>query len=791
MALTHLVRVHLRPGVQSISVQYQVADSGIWVTWSEGDRIIQGATVRFTVTTYPNFVLTEWKAYYADEYDDTVNLSLTGVQGQSAWEFTMPPAGPVEIRCEAESRVPPEEVWGSILTQPLEVMDILDVDTFLGYMYPSTVPEPTDPTVIPYRLVISPGVPMTNFISLYNRFMADAKTGYIRIDDSGLYMTFCHYPSTDPDVSVPYIADVNDSQYARRYYYEQHYVSCERSIDNNTRTVTVTGLSTGATLERSYWVNNLMFLNGGLLRTATNHFYFSINKARSIATSGHEAAIRYIFNPEGSGEVEPNSPTEFEQGTTEFTFEWRIKVGYSLRRITSFAVGTGTLEDDVSYSSVYDGETRTYTVTVQEIPNWAIGARIVIECTNHNDPNVGGNSSPGGGNGTFDETSDHVPVEPMPSISAADAGMITLFRPSLAELKQLGAYLWTNIEDFIDNLKKMFSNPMDTIIALNILPGLPPVGTARNIRLGIWETDVSMSPVLSQWYELNFGTVSISEFWGSALDYSPNTKISAMLPFIGSVQLDTDDVMGREVGLLYRIDLLSGHLVAQITVNDDVLYQFTGECAVAVPLTGADWSRVYGAIAGTLGAAAVGVAGAAAAGASAGVASNVARMGALRTAVSAGKEFRRSGIDAKGVAGVRTMRQQMLDTAQQALDASADIARGSGDASVALKAGVAAHAANNVVGQIMSGKVSVAHSGTISGSAGLLGVRRPYIYIEYPNQSLPDGYKHFYGYPSNMRATLGELSGFTQCYQVLINGFTGTDGEFGELLEALKEGVYL
>ena len=123
-----------------------------------------------------------------------------------------------------------------------------------------------------------------------------------------------------------------------------------------------------------------------------------------------------------------------------------------------------------------------------------------------------------------------------------------------------------------------------------------------------------MPPVLSQWNEIDFGSVNISEFWGSALDYSPNTKIHAMLPFIGSVQLNTDDVMGTTVGLVYRIDLLSGHLVAMITVNDEVLYQFTGECAVAVPLTGSDWSMVYGAIAGTIGAVAIGAAGAAAAG---------------------------------------------------------------------------------------------------------------------------------------------------------------------------------
>lgn len=774
MSLTHLVKVHLRPGVQSISVQYQVSNSGIWITWSDGQRIIQGATVRFTVTTYPNFTLTEWKAYYADEYDDTVNLPLSPITGQSAWEFTMPPAGPVEIRCEAEGTDSSD--FGYFFRENIQPGYVLDVSEIVGvrdaivqclYIKGLTM----DSSMIDSLV--------SNLSNIYSGTIGNFVLGHSRQSSYAMLFGFQTYTSVPGTIGTHSVDEA---------IYEGTWYDIRYSLPYSGSTITSYHyLSTETVRSGTFGYVGLTNLSNSEMQNAV-----VVTPYKGVAKSQDDlTSIRYIISPENSGEVDADAPVEFTQGTTEFTFKWRIKVGCSLRRITPFAVGDGSVEDDVLYSSTYDGETRTYTVTVQQIPNWAVGIRVLIECINQNDPNVGGDSKPGGGNGTFDETSDHIPIEPMPSISAADAGMITLFRPSLAELKQLGAYLWTNIEDFIDNLKKMFSNPMDTIIALNILPGLPPVGTARNIRLGIWETNVSMSPVLSQWYELNFGTVRIDEFWGSALDYSPNTKIHAMLPFIGSVQLDTDDVMGREVGLIYRIDLLSGHLVAQITVNDEVLYQFTGECAVAVPLTGADWSRVYGAIAGTLGAAAVGVAGTVAAGASAGVASNVARMGALRTAVAAGKEFRRSGIDAKGVAGVRTMRQQMLDTAQQALDASADIARGSGDASIALKAGVAAHAANNVVGQIMSGKVSVAHSGTISGSAGLLGLRRPYIYIEYPNQSLPDGYKHFYGYPSNMRAVLGELNGFTQCYQVLINGFTGTDGEFGELLEALKEGVYL
>lgn len=756
MAVTHLVRTILRPGVQSIQVQYKYQSAEVWTNYNEGQRIPGGVEVKFTVTTYSNFTLTEWKAWYADEYDDTVDLTLTGITGESAWTFILPSAD-VYIRCEAEysggeSDFPmpyPATSENFVITGSATIDEVCSYMVSLGYAdmraivsnwsyWQNRVAEVTQNYALAYFVAY-----VTNMSSI-----PEDTTAFI-----GVYNT----------IELPYSGTTADRKEIAIYTFTR---SGNSLIEG--RVLAQTGVPVYLGLY-------------GLI----DYDRYQIGASKGYYVGQSDATIRYIMSPENSGEIDNSAPSVFEQGTTEFTFKWRIKTGYSLKRITPFAVGEGSLEDDALYSSGYDGETRTYTVTVQQIPNWAIGVRVLIECTNHNDPNVGGNSNPGGGDGTFDETSDPVPIEPMPSISAADAGLITLFRPSLAELKGLGAYLWTNIEDFIVNLQKMFSNPMDTIIALNILPGLPPVGTPRNIRLGLWETNIAMSPVLSQWYEIDFGSVNISEFWGSALDYSPNTKIHAMLPFIGSVQLNTDDVMGTTVGLVYRVDLLSGHLVAMITVNDNVLYQFTGECAVAVPLTGADWSRVYGAIAGTIGAVAIGAAGAAAAG--------TATAGLSQTATAAQHVAAQADFDYMTAAtyGASQGQLRVLDSSARQLNAAAMNAVGRRNAAEAAKVAGAVALGSNTVNQIMGAKFQIAHSGTISGSAGLLGVRRPYIYIEYPNQSLPENYKHFYGYPSNMHANLSSLSGFTQCYQVLLTGVNGTDGEIAEILELLKEGVYL
>lgn len=416
------------------------------------------------------------------------------------------------------------------------------------------------------------------------------------------------------------------------------------------------------------------------------------------------------------------------------------------------------------------------------------------------DPNQqGGTSVPGGGQGTFDNTSDVVPIPPLPSLSASGCGLVTLFRPSLSELQALGSYLWTNITDFIENLNKLFMNPMDYIISLNILPCIPSVSSTRPINIGSVTTAISMPPVMSQWYEFDCGTININEYWGSALDYAPNTKISLFLPFIGSVTLNTDEVMGKRLGIKYRIDLLSGQCVAMVTVaglvdqTGTVYYQYTGECAVSVPLTGADWSRVYSAAIGAIGAAVTGGIAAGAAGVAAGGATSaLAGANAAEAAANTGMAFSMINDTSKGIPGVQQMRQNMVQASQMALEAGRQAASAPARVSNGVRAMRIANTVNNTVGQVISGKGYVTHSGTVSGNAGMLGVKVPYVMIEFPNQSLADNYKHFVGYPSNMYARLGDLSGYTECEQVLAGGLVNqTDAEMSELVEALKGGVYL
>ena len=69
-------------------------------------------------------------------------------------------------------------------------------------------------------------------------------------------------------------------------------------------------------------------------------------------------------------------------------------------------------------------------------------------------------------------------VVPVGSASA----LWSVYNPTLTEINQLGAWLWSN--NFIDQLLKMFNDPMQAIIGLHATFIQPVTGSAQNIKVG-------------------------------------------------------------------------------------------------------------------------------------------------------------------------------------------------------------------------------------------------------------------------------------------------------------------
>lgn len=208
----------------------------------------------------------------------------------------------------------------------------------------------------------------------------------------------------------------------------------------------------------------------------------------------------------------------------------------------------------------------------------------------------GGESGEGGGTGDFDGTSEPIDIPDLPTISAVDSGFITLFNPSLSELQNLASYMWGDIFD-ITNWKKLFADPMDAILGLSIVPVAVPNAGQYPVKVGNISTGISMNKAAAQFVSVDCGTLNVNEFWGAYLDYEPYTKAEIYLPYIGTHALSVDDIMGKQLHVVYHVDILSGSCCVYLKCGESVLYTYVGQCSSAIPVTGNDFAgMINGAI---------------------------------------------------------------------------------------------------------------------------------------------------------------------------------------------------
>ena len=188
----------------------------------------------------------------------------------------------------------------------------------------------------------------------------------------------------------------------------------------------------------------------------------------------------------------------------------------------------------------------------------------------------------------------------LPTISVMDTGLVTLYNPTVGELSSLGQFLWSDAFS-LDTFKKLFSDPFDTLLGLSILPVTPTVSGRHNIYFGNVDSGVSCNVVANQFLKVDMGSLTLNETYASAFDYAPSTQVDIYLPFIGSHGLNTNDVMGSTLHLIYKFDLLSGGCIAELFINHTsqgnkggsmkynknmgLAYTFSGQCGCSIPLT--------------------------------------------------------------------------------------------------------------------------------------------------------------------------------------------------------------
>ena len=362
-----------------------------------------------------------------------------------------------------------------------------------------------------------------------------------------------------------------------------------------------------------------------------------------------------------------------------------------------------------------------------------------------NDPyGTNDNQTPDGGFGSFDFDSEPETPPALPSLSAGNAGFITLWNPDITEIGDLADYLW-GPSFSVASWQKLWNDPMQCLLSLGIVPVSPTTGARRNIYFGNADTGIESTPITDQFVIADMGSMTIEGKSKSYMDYSPYCKASIFLPYCGTYALDVDEIMDATLSLEYHIDIYTGACVAYLTVSDrmnsdgstinNIMYQFTGNCLASIPVTSADHSQLLQSLL-FMGAS---------------IAATVATSGA--------------GAPIEGLA------------------AEGEAAGASG-----AMAGITAGSAINTV---MSMKPNVMHSGNLSSTAGLLGAQKPHVTFTWSNLCRPEEEYKLSGMPLQKSGTLSDFSGFTIVSACHMDNILCTDAERALIEQALGKGVII
>lgn len=208
-------------------------------------------------------------------------------------------------------------------------------------------------------------------------------------------------------------------------------------------------------------------------------------------------------------------------------------------------------------------------------------------------------SNTGGGNGSWYENSDVLNEIPIPSLSVLN-GFTHTYNVTIGTVRNVTNYMW----NLWTSLERQLTKADDCLISLTMLP-LPSSFISHDdvnndsyvITAGYLSLPYN-GLLITKGLALDCGRVTINEYSGSFLDYDENTQISLYLPYIGSVELDPQLVMNKDLRLVYTIDPFTGNCVANVYVgsigaadsNLNLMYTFNGNCGYQIPMSSGNYS---------------------------------------------------------------------------------------------------------------------------------------------------------------------------------------------------------
>lgn len=278
------------------------------------------------------------------------------------------------------------------------------------------------------------------------------------------------------------------------------------------------------------------------------------------------------------------------------------------------AIALGGPVDPIAHPLIYLKAKYSYSLCYVALPVPGKGNDIIGEGLGsqewNSDKQTDDNGQEGGGGG-YPAVDQQVDYPSSPSEGAIATGLVTMYRPSLAELQALAVKLWSN--DFITTIFKNWADPMQNIISIHQLPidSREINVQAADIMIGNFDSEITSHKVLpaSQYIDLDLGKINIGMGFRNFTDFEGDIDI--WLPYVGFRSVDIKDCMDGQLWIRYKIDLFTGEFVARVdasstfTINSAVdgakthpILQESGNMATQIPLSASNFMNVYTSIIG-------------------------------------------------------------------------------------------------------------------------------------------------------------------------------------------------
>ena len=189
-----------------------------------------------------------------------------------------------------------------------------------------------------------------------------------------------------------------------------------------------------------------------------------------------------------------------------------------------------------------------------------------------------------------DNTTDTTEIEPA-YITPSTFGHAFIYTP--AATKNFLEWVCNNTVN-IENWKRLFANPVDVILGINMY-NLDIVAhdaahvsySAQTNILGV-TTDIGNYQMIGGYNNIvDGGTLRLQAYYGNYADFTSMTY-QMFIPFVGFTDLRACDVVNKTLHLYYAVDFATGAAVAFVNSDDKLIY--TSPCTVAgkIPVSTSD-----------------------------------------------------------------------------------------------------------------------------------------------------------------------------------------------------------